>query len=37
MDLKEFRGLPECKEIHELQYRVTIKPGVAMALKREAS
>lgn len=26
MDLNEFRGLPECKSIREMQYRVMVKP-----------
>jgi hypothetical protein len=29
MNLNEFRGLPECKTIREMQYRVTVKPSRA--------
>lgn len=35
MDLNEFQGLPECKEIRETQWKVTVKPGRALAAQKQ--
>ena len=31
LNLNEFRALPECKRIREMQYRIVVKPSVAKA------
>ena len=35
MNLTEFRGLPECKKIQEMQYRVMVKPGKKLETRLE--
>ena len=35
MNLSEFRGLPSCENIQEMQYRVMIKPGKQPEVRKE--
>ena len=35
MNLQEFRALPECLTLREMQYRVVVKPSQASLGKRE--
>lgn len=35
MNLSEFRGLPSCENIQEMQYRVMIKPGKKPEVRQE--
>lgn len=37
LDLNEFRGLPECKSIREVQYRILVKPSDASVKKVDVS